>query len=591
VSAAFVACLTYRQAEPLDLPPMAKRKKPASSRRDIPTLDGALRRTFGLEELRPGQAEVIRSVMARKDTLAIMPTGAGKSLCYQLPALHLKGVTIIVSPLISLMKDQVDKLEELGLEALQVNSTLSRKIEAEALEQIQREASEFVFTTPERLTDPSFLDTVQGTTIDFIVIDEAHCISQWGHDFRPSYLALRTAIAELGDPPVLALTATATSEVIEDIKRQLGRPAMQVYDTGIYRPNLEFEVEHVTGDAEKQAELLRRVETIEGVGIIYTATVKHVEEVTHLLQNEGFEVLGYHGRMAVRRRKEAQDRFMAGELKAIVATNAFGMGIDKADIRFVIHYDLPGSLEAYYQEAGRAGRDGESAGCVLLYDSKDRRTQLFLMGGRYPSADELRAVYRTLEELSSRDTMSISDLISRTQSIPKTKVRVAVSLLKEAGILRERRASHLTLARPGLSADRLVELAEEWKQRKEADREKLERMESYARSALCRWRLLHTYFGAEAGEDRCGVCDNCRRGLAARADRPVLRVESEPSDNEVADTGRELDVGDRVTLPKHGPGRITALDGESVVVAFPDGRSRKFKQEFARPLSRSTQNK
>src|SRR4051794_3382981 len=210
---------------------MAKRRKQGSRGNDIPRLDRALRRTFGLEELRPGQAEVIRSVLERQDTLAIMPTGAGKSLCYQLPALHLEGVTIVVSPLISLMKDQVDKLQELGLEALQLNSAQGRKTEAEALEQIQREESEFVFTTPERLTDPSFLETLRETPIDFVVIDEAHCISQWGHDFRPSFLALRSAIAELGDPPVLALTATATADVVEDIKRQLGRPNMPGYDT------------------------------------------------------------------------------------------------------------------------------------------------------------------------------------------------------------------------------------------------------------------------------------------------------------------------------------------------------------------------
>src|SRR3954453_9959574 len=204
------------------------------SRSKLPEVHRELRTTFGFEQLRPGQAEVIRSVLSCEDTLAIMPTGAGKSLCYQLPALHLEGTTIIVSPLISLMKDQVDKLQARGIEALQVNSSVTASEEASALEEIEREGSDFVFTTPERLTDPEFLLTLRETTIDFVVIDEAHCISQWGHDFRPSFLAIRGALKELGDPPVLALTATATQEVIEDIKRQLRRPEMRVYDTGIY---------------------------------------------------------------------------------------------------------------------------------------------------------------------------------------------------------------------------------------------------------------------------------------------------------------------------------------------------------------------
>src|ERR687890_315687 len=251
------------------------KKRTKAVRHQMSEVRQSLRRTFGIEQLRSGQHDVITSVLDGNDTLAIMPTGAGKSLCYQLPALHLEGTTIIVSPLISLMKDQVDKLQDRGLDALQVNSTLTSQGEETALEQIEQEASDFVFTTPERLTNPEFLETLRGTTIDFVVIDEAHCISHWGHDFRPSYLALQPALRELGDPPILALTATATEDVVEDIKQQLGRPDMKVFDTGIYRANLELQVEHVSGDAEKQAELLQLLESANGTGIIYTATVKH----------------------------------------------------------------------------------------------------------------------------------------------------------------------------------------------------------------------------------------------------------------------------------------------------------------------------
>ena len=348
--------------------------------RELTRMRRTLRETFGLAKLRPGQAEVIRSVLEGNNTLAIMPTGAGKSLCYQLPSLHLQGTTVVVSPLISLMKDQVDKLEDAGLEAAQLNSALTTQEHEENLEQIKADKSDFIFVTPERFTDPEFLGELRKQEINFIVIDEAHCISEWGHDFRPAYLSLGATIKTLGSPPVLALTATATPQVTADIEKQLDLGKLQVVKTGIYRPNLHFEVKRVTNELEKHSELIRVLNAHEGAGIIYAATVKTVEALTDWLKEFGFNVDKYHGRMKASDRKRNQDAFMNDELKAIVATNAFGMGIDKPDIRFVVHYQMPGSLEAYYQEAGRAGRDGAPATCSLFYQLEDRRTHLFFMG-------------------------------------------------------------------------------------------------------------------------------------------------------------------------------------------------------------------
>jgi ATP-dependent DNA helicase RecQ len=256
-----------------------------------------LRGTFGLQQLREGQAEVIESVLEGRDTLAIMPTGAGKSLCYQLPALELPGTTIVVSPLISLMKDQVDKLDDIGVTASQVNSALNARETAANLQRISNDSAEFVFTTPERLADAAFLDTLKGRTIDMIAVDEVHCISQWGHDFRPSFLAIGEAVAALGHPPVPALTATATSKVVDDILHSLAIPDARVINTGIFRPNLRYEVERVTSDADKREALVRLLRDLDGSGIVYVATVRACEEVTDLLKALGFAVLRYHGRL------------------------------------------------------------------------------------------------------------------------------------------------------------------------------------------------------------------------------------------------------------------------------------------------------
>jgi ATP-dependent DNA helicase RecQ len=481
-----------------------------------------MRGTFGLNEFRPGQEAVIRSIVDGHDTIAVMPTGAGKSLCYQLPALHLPGTTVVVSPLIALMKDQTDKLQAIGVRARQVNSALDAAELRGALQAIEDREVEFVFTTPERLEDPSFVELLQQHHVDLFVVDEAHCLSEWGHDFRPAFLGLGAARKAVGSPPVLALTATATERVLADIASQLGLREPRTFNLGIYRPNLHYAVRRTANDIVKQQNLVTLLRETDGHGIVYCATVKNCDVVVRVLEGEGIPAAMYHGRLGAARRRETQDRFMTNELKAIVATNAFGMGIDKADIRFVIHYDMPGSLESYYQESGRAGRDGDPAACVLLYRIEDRRTHQFFMGGKYPNAEDILGVRDALAALNgAAAAVQLATIQEHATTTARTKVRSVLTVMKEAGMVRELRGSRFKLTDTAGEPKLLEDVARAYAQRKDADRDKLERMAAYAQSALCRWKLLLEYFGEPDTVARCGECDNCRHPLDLEHAPPV----------------------------------------------------------------------
>jgi len=472
-----------------------------------------VRQVFGLSGLRPGQQAVIDAVLAKQHTLAIMPTGAGKSLCYQVPAMLMPGMTVVVSPLIALMRDQFEKLSALGLEAVQVNSAIPAADIRRARAKVGRRAVEFVFTTPEQLAAPDLRGRLTPGAVDLVVIDEAHCISQWGHDFRPAYLDALGALRAFGSPTVLALTATATPDVIADITAQLGLGPLRVINTGAYRPNLSYQVRPVSNDTDKQRQLLDLVRGTSGAIVVYAATVRHVEALGQLFRAEGVPAVTYHGRQRAAERAEAQDAFMSGATSLIVATNAFGLGIDKPDIRTVIHYDLPASLEVYYQESGRAGRDGEPADCVLLFQRSDRGLQRFFMAGRYPSADDFAAVVEALRAADG-GALSLDDIRTAAPRVAAGKIRVMLAALKQQRAVIERRGSRYE-PRPSLLSASIESLAAAYEERRQRDHAKLEQMVIYAQTALCRTRVLLGALGECVEWSHCGTCDNCR-GVSIR---------------------------------------------------------------------------
>jgi ATP-dependent DNA helicase RecQ len=468
---------------------------------------------FGFAAFRPGQAEAIAKLLAGQHTLVVMPTGAGKSLIYQFTALRLHGLTLVISPLIALMKDQVDGLRRQGIPATYINSALPTDEQARRLQALAKGAFRLAYVAPERLRSVPFQQTLRRLTVGLLAVDEAHCISQWGHDFRPDYLHIAAARASLGNPVTVALTATATPQVQDDIVRLLGLPTAQRIVTGFNRPNLTFAVRY-TLDLPAKLQALQELLTAldDGAAIVYTGTRREAEEVAEFVRSVGgMEAQHYHAGLEAETRERVQEAFLAGDLPVVVATNAFGLGIDRPDVRLVAHYNLPGTLEAYYQEAGRAGRDGQAAQAVLLYAPQDRALQEWFIENDAPTPEETRTLYEVLSAPRRSELWLTTNDLSLATGLPEVKVKVGLAQLEAAGAVHRLgdEGPRMLLRLGPWDEAAMQATAANVEERRGQRRAQLAQMVAYAEANACRRRILLAHFGDQSPAEAPLCCDNC----------------------------------------------------------------------------------